>query len=194
MFLTARKTGANCHSSLLLTCTESPVLCHTSKSNNRSVIAISFRRRYHNNRPDISLSVNFTLARSANSGRLFCVAFSNTDTVEPILPIFTPPVACCGSAPASLGQPGLPRRSAVPCLLRLCLKLHRPQNIVNQVTAGWWPVTSGIPQGSILGLVFFNNFINDLDSRDECALFAKDTKLGEAVYSLEGRTGLKETP
>jgi len=116
MLLTARKSGANCRSSLLPTCTESPILCHTSNSNNRSVVAISFRRRYHNNRPDISPSVNFTLAQSANSGRLsappfptlipsvnftlaqsvnsgrlFCTAFSNTDTVEPILPILTPP-------------------------------------------------------------------------------------------------------
>ena len=84
MLLTARETGANYRSSLLPTCTESPILCHTSKSNNRSVIAISFRQRYHNNRPNISPSVNFTLARSTNSGRLFCAAFSNTDTVEPI--------------------------------------------------------------------------------------------------------------
>jgi len=91
MLLTARKKGANNRSSLLPTCTESPILCHTSKSNNQPVIAINFRRQYHNNRPDISPSVNFTLARSANSGRLFCAAFSNTDTVEPILPIFTSP-------------------------------------------------------------------------------------------------------
>jgi len=76
---------------LFQTSTESPILCHTSKSNNRPVVAISFRRWYHNNSPDISPSVNFTLARSTNSGRLFCAAFSNTDTVEPILPIFTPP-------------------------------------------------------------------------------------------------------
>jgi len=91
MLLTAQKIGTNNRSSLLPTCTESPILCHTAKSNNRSVIAISFHQRYHNDRPDISPSVNFTLARSTNSGRLFCAAFSNTDTVEPILPIFTPP-------------------------------------------------------------------------------------------------------
>jgi len=91
MLLTARKTGANNRSSLLPTCTESPILCHTSKLNNRSVVAISFRRQYSNNSPAISPSGNFTLAQSANSGRLFCAAFSNTDTVEPILLIFTPP-------------------------------------------------------------------------------------------------------
>jgi len=91
MLLTAQKTGANCRSSLLPTCTESLILCHTSKSNNQSVVAISFHLQYHNNRPDISPSVKFTLARSVNSGRLFCAAFSNNDTVEPILPMFMPP-------------------------------------------------------------------------------------------------------
>jgi len=105
MLLTAQKTRANNHSSLLPTCTESPILCHSSKSNNRSVVAISFRLQYHNNRPDISPSVNFTLARSTSCGRLFCAAFSNTDTVEPILPIFTPPWRSTGPLLPLSGSP-----------------------------------------------------------------------------------------
>jgi len=118
MLLTAWKTGANCHSSLLPTCTESPILCHTSKSNNRSVVAISFHRRYHSNIPDISPSVNLTLARSANSGRLFCAAFATLIQWNPYCRCSCTP-SMHGSAPASIGQPGLPRQPAVPCLLWL---------------------------------------------------------------------------
>ena len=65
--------------------------------------------------------------------------------------------------------------------------------LINGSSSSWKELTSGVPQGSVLGLVLFNIFINDVDESIEGMLikFADDTTLGGVANTPEERTTLQ---
>ena len=72
---------------------------------------------------------------------------------------------------------------------------RREQRVqVNGKTSEWGSVTSGVPQGSVLGPLLFIIYINDLDTEvnSDISKFADDTKIGRKITKLDDVRGLQE--
>ena len=59
--------------------------------------------------------------------------------------------------------------------------------VLNRKSSNWSPVTAGVPQGSVLGPLFFLTYINDLVGNVswEAKLFADDKSLFTVVYDVD---------
>lgn len=76
-------------------------------------------------------------------------------------------------------------------LIAFCVKMTR--SLVNGSHSTLKLVAAGVPQGSVLGCVLLNVFVNDLEGEVECTVFrcADDTKLGGAVDMFEGKAAIQ---
>lgn len=73
------------------------------------------------------------------------------------------------------------------------LKDRLQRVVVNGTFSNWTSVVSGVPQGSVLGPLLFNLFINDLEVGIEStvSIFADDTKLCRTIGSMQDAATLQ---
>ena len=77
--------------------------------------------------------------------------------------------------------------------IRDFLSSRQERVVVNGVYSDWVPVTSGIPQDSVLGPVLFLIYINDLPDELNCLkkLFADDGKVYSPIRNIQDKVNMQ---
>ena len=72
-------------------------------------------------------------------------------------------------------------------LIQSFLKDRKQRTVLNGQNSNWGDISAGVPQGSILGPLFFLAYINDLAAEVKCnvKLFADDTSLFTVVENID---------
>ena len=74
------------------------------------------------------------------------------------------------------------------------LKGRRQRVMLNGKSSDWIDVSSGVPQGSVLGPVLFIIYINDMPDmlRKYCKMFADEAKLYSAIETTDDQEELQD--
>ncbi len=74
------------------------------------------------------------------------------------------------------------------------LSNRKQRVVINDTVSDWAPVTSGVPQGSVLGLVLFIIYINDINVgiNKFISKLADDTKIDNLIITDNDRMSLQE--
>ncbi len=77
--------------------------------------------------------------------------------------------------------------------IRSFLTDRKQRVVMGNVTSMWEDVTSGVPQGSVLGPLLFLVYINDMPSvlQNKCKLYADDSKIISRASCEQDRRGLQ---
>ena len=94
-----------------------------------------------------------------------------------------------------IGESGVGKSRFVLLLLKWIesfLHQRRQRVTINGVKSDWGSVTSGVPQGSVLGPILFILFVNSISDEGDILLFADDTKLYKIIDTDEDQLAMQE--